>query len=96
MKCVNNTKGLSTVREVRKFLSELGITTAQSQVIHREKDTHTIYFSITLEIPESIYNVLVLQLQKLQVKNICAIKLPEYCKHFLLKFESPVYICSDF
>ena len=95
MKYVNNAKGLSTVKEVRKFLNELAITTAQSQVIHREKDTHTIYFSITLEIPESIYNVLVLQLQKLQVKNIRTIKLPEYCKHFLLKFESPVYVCSD-
>ena len=92
MEYVNNTKGLNTVWELRRFLKELGITTTQSKIIHREKDTHTVYFSITLQISKSVYKELVLELQKLRVKNICTIKLPDYCKHFLLKFESPLYI----
>lgn len=90
----SNVEGLITIKDVRKVFKELGISKAQSKIVLREKDTHIVYFSATLEIPEAIYKTLISKLEKLRVKNIRAIKLPEYCKHFLLKFESPLYISN--
>jgi len=87
-----NVKGLKTVYEVRKFLSCLGITREQSKIIHREKDSHLTYFSTTLDISESTYKLLISELEKLTAKNIQATKLPDYCTHFVLRFEFPHYI----
>ncbi len=92
MQYKSNVEGLTTIKDVRRVFKELGISKAQSEIVSREMDTHIVYFSATLEIPEALYKILILELKKLQVKNIQAIKLPEYCKHFLLKFESPLYI----
>jgi len=87
-----NAKGLKTVHEVRKFLSNLGISREQSQIVHREKDSHLTYFSTTLDVSESNYKLLISELEKLAAKNIQAVKLPDYCTHFVLHFEFPHYI----
>ena len=92
MQYKSNVEGLTTVWDVRRIFKKLGITKAQSEIVFREKDTHIVYFSATLEIPETLHKTLTSELIKLGVKNIQAIKLPEYCRHFLLKFESPLYV----
>jgi VanZ family protein len=83
----NNVRGLKTVWELRKFLGNLGITKEQSKIIHREKDDFFTYFSMTLDVSESTYDLLISELQKITAKNIEAVKLPDYCKHFVLSFE---------
>lgn len=95
MQYKKNTEGLLTVWDVREVFKKLGISKAQSKVVIRKKDTHIAYFFATLELSETLRKTLISELTKLKIMNIQSIKLPEYCEHFLLKFESPLYIPNE-